>query len=447
MKDTYYLNEVTQTENICMTSSKSLFEILLITVISHGLCFANLPLLSDTHKPQVGSAKIYIPNPSMMGLNKPATQIRQTGPLQNRIYGHPGISNPNIHNHYRYLYSTYNYRRMSYPYLAYYGRGARNPGYFNFNQRSSSKDTKDNDSRDSQLKFTGARIINTKSSLEDKSEGRFSAKQFLKLWVKAAGPLKAPPSIRNGEIAVYMNTPLNENIRLITKVETVEDKEGISKFLVHYESKKPPEESSSFYSIDGQKPKGFMSAAIFAFRDQPIELVSSGSEDSPTSDYENSVEILEEREGSWAVQPLENYKKHEGSNITRNYTLRGPDDLSLIRSYFKVDHKTYVNLKSTDWDRELVYLTGRIYESPTKAVRKFDRKITSIYEWREKRETTKIKHYVEITEPLNSRETFDLESVDETQPYDLKFGYHWVRVGKPRNFAGLRTFSIRTGKE
>ena len=427
-----------------MTSVKKLFVALSIAMITHGLCMANLPILSDTNNPQASATNIYVPNPNMMGLNKPATPIRQTGPLQNRFYGHPNISNPGTYNHYRYLYSIYNYRRMSYPYLAYHGQGARNPGYFNFNRRSSSDKPKVDEPKRTELKFNGARIINTKSSLEDKSEGRYSAKQFLKLWVKAAGPFKAPPSIRNGEIAVYLNSPLNQDIRVITKVEIEGEEENISKFLVYYEAKKPPEINSSFYSLDGQKPKGFMSIAIFAFRDRPIELILAGSEETEVSEDQDTVEIIDQQEGSWAVIPLEEYKRREGSNITRNYTLRGPDDVAVLRQYLRISDKNYKELRSTDWERELVYLTGRIYKSPSRASAKFERKITNIYEWREKNKSTRIKHYVEITEPLESRETFDLESIDDTDPYNLTFAYHWVRVAKPRNFAGLRTFSIKT---
>ena len=423
-----------------MTSSRKHFVLLVLSVITSGICSANLPTISGTNKTQTGITNIYIPRPSMMGLNKPATPIRQTGPLQNRIYGHPGISSPGAYNHYRYLYSTYNYRRMAYPYLAYYGRGSRNPGYFNFNRRPSGSESKP---KNPELKFNGARIINTKSSLEDKSEGRYSAKQFLKLWVKAAGPFKAPPSIQNGEIAVYLNSPLDQDIRIITKVDTEGDDENISKFLVHYETRKPPKESSTFYSIDGQKPKGFMSAAIFAFRDRPIELILAGSEETESEEEQDSVTILWTRTGACELV-LSEYKKHEGSNITRNYTLRSGEDVSRLERYFKLKPKESELIRKTNWERELVYLTGRIYPHPDN---NFDRMITDVYEWREKNKSTQIKHYVEITEPIRSRETFDLDSIEPSESNNLTFNYHWVRVAKPRNFGGLRTFSIKSSKE
>ena len=73
--------------------------------------------------------------------------------------------------------------------------------------------------------------------------------------------------------------------------------------------------------------------------------------------------------------------------------------------------------------------------------------ITDVYEWREKNKSTQIKHYVEITEPIRSRETFDLDSIDPSESNNLTFNYHWVRVAKPRNFGGLRTFSIKSSKE
>tara|TARA_Y100000589_G_scaffold92202_1_gene87052 strand:+ start:4948 stop:5958 length:1011 start_codon:yes stop_codon:yes gene_type:complete len=333
---------------------------------------------------------------------------------------------------------------MAYPYMAYYGRGSRNPGYFNYNQRNSLKDQKVNNSSAPNLQFDGARIINTKSSLQEKIEGRFAYKQFLKLWVRAVGPLKAPPSIRNGETAVYLNTPSNEDVRVITKVQTETEGADIERILVHYEQKKAPEQSSSFYSLDGEAPKGFMSVAIFASQDKPIKLVLSGSEDSETQEDQKDVEILDQGTGSWAIQPLEVYKEHEGTNITRNYTLRKSDDLSQIRDFMRISNKDYDEIQSTDWERELVYLTGRVYKTNKDASDKFDRKITSIYEWREKNKSTQIKHYVEITEPLSSRETFDLESIEDSNFYSLFFGFHWVRAAKPRNFAGLRTFSIKT---
>ena len=225
-------------------------------------------------------------------------------------------------------------------------------------------------------------------------------------------------------------------------METEVESEEISKFLVHYELKKPPQESSSFYSIDGQKPKGFMSAAIFAFQERPIELVLAGSEETENSEDQNNVEILDQGTGAWKVR-LPEYRKHEGSNITRNYTLRSYDDLRQLVQYMGMLSEQLDDLRATDWERELIYLTGRIYEHPDN---NFDRLITDVYEWREKNKSTKIKHYVEITEPLDSRQTFDLESIDHSEPHKLTFNYHWVRVAKPRNFAGLRTFSIKSTK-
>ena len=87
--------------DVFMTSIRKLLVRSLFPSMIYGVCLANLPLLSDTNNSQLKTTNIYIPSPSMMGLNKPATPIRQTGPLQNRIYGHPGISNPNTYNHYQ----------------------------------------------------------------------------------------------------------------------------------------------------------------------------------------------------------------------------------------------------------------------------------------------------------------------------------------------------------
>ncbi len=429
-----------------MTSFAQLIHLFLFLGFISWNCFANLPILSNTDSSQAKITNIYVPNPSMMGLNQPATPIRQTGPLQGGIYGHSGVSSPPAYNHYRYLYSTYNYQRMSYPYMAYYGRGARNPGYFNFNRQRSKENEQLSNSENPELRFDGARIINTKSSLQDKLEGRFAAKQFLKLWIKAAGPLKAPPSIKDGETAVYLNTPSDQDVRIITKVQTETAGDAIERFLVNYELKKAPEQSSSFYSLDGQAPKGFMSVAIFAAQDRPIKLVLAGSEDTETQEDQKNVEILDQNSDSWALGSMKNYKEHEGTNITRNYTLRKSGDLGLLRKYMRIHYEDVLQIQSTDWERELVYLTCRMYQSSEEAKDKFDRKITDIYEWRQKTKSTQIKHYVEITEPLSSRDTFDLESVDESKNRDLHFGCHWVRVAKPRNFAGLRTFSIKTPK-
>ena len=50
-----------------------------------------------------------------------------------------------------------------------------------------------------------------------------------------------------------------------------------------------------------------------------------------------------------------------------------------------------------------------------------------------KNKSTQIKHYVEITEPIRSRETFDLDSIEPSESNNLTFNYHWVRwVAKPR---------------
>ena len=180
-------------------------------------------------------------------------------------------------------------------------------------------------------------------------------------------------------------------------MQTETDGDAIERFLVNYELKKAPEQSSSFYSLDGQAPKGFLSVAIFATQDKPIKLVLAGSEETETQEDQRNVEILDQNTDSWALGSLKNYKEHEGTNITRNYTLRKLDDLSLLRKYMRIHHEDLLEIKSTDWERELVYLTCRVYQSSKEAKEKFDRKITSIYEWREKTRSTQIKHYVEIT--------------------------------------------------
>ena len=124
-----------------MTSSRKLFVLLILSVIINGICSANLPIISGTNKTQTGITNIYIPSPSMMGLNKPATPIRQTDHYKTEFTDIQEYRVQCAYNHYRYLYSTYNYRRMAYPYLAYYGRGSRNPGYFNFNRLPSGNES------------------------------------------------------------------------------------------------------------------------------------------------------------------------------------------------------------------------------------------------------------------------------------------------------------------
>lgn len=420
---------------------------LLGLLISVSTTFCQLPVIGSTESNTGQIESIYKPGPSMLGLDRPMTQIKQTGPLRLPMYGNPNISSPTAYNHYNYLYSVYNYQRMAYPYLAYSGAGRRNPGYFNFN---SSKGKTDNSKRkpdSKELKFEGARIVNTESLLGEKMEGRFGAKQFLQLWVKAAGPLKPPPSIRNGETAVYFNTPLEEKSRIISNVKPeMSDDDSIKRILVAYKLQKQSNKEASFYSISNEKYKAFMSIAIFAAEDKPVKPILETNDDS--IDGQEGVELLAQGTDIWSIPDASEYVKNEGTNITRNYVIRNEEQLRKLSIYMDIQDSGAKKILETDWEREVVYITGRLFMSRHRGIPKFDRKIVSIFEWKQKQENAAIKHYVEIIEPIEARDrTVDLDKMTQAELEQLVFHLHWVRVAIPRNFDGLRTFSIRTSKD
>ena len=416
-------------------------------IISTSTAFSQLPVMIQSGSSAGQLESIYKPAPSMLGLDRPMTQIKQTGPLRSPMYGNPNISSPTSYNHYNYLYSVYNYQRMAYPYLAYSGRGRRNPGYFRFNGSTGKNSDIKRQSKTRELKFEGARIVNTQSLLADKMEGRFGAKQFLQLWVKAAGPLKPPPSIRNGETAVYFNTPLEEKSRVISNVKPdISDDDTLKRILVHYKLQEHDQKEASFYSISNEKYKAFMSVAIFAAEDKPVKPILEGQDDS--SEDQEGVEILEQGTGNWSIPEPSEYTKNEGTNITRNYVISNEQQLLRISKYIEIPEADLTKILETNWKKEVIYITGRLFMNRREGRSQFDRKIVSVSEWRHRPGLTRVKHYVEIVEPQKARDqSVDLDQMTQEDLEELVFYSHWVRVAIPRNFGGLKTFGIRSSKD
>lgn len=430
-----------------MKHPKSYRHILLVPLILQ-ICFAELPLMDPSSANQTLMAPIYQPGPSMLGLDQPMTSIRQTGPLRLPMYGNPNISAPAAYNHYNYLYSVYNYQRMAYPYLAYGGNGRRNPGYFNFNGSNSGDKTDEDKPRKREMKFNGARVLNVESLLADKMEGRFGSKQFLQLWVKAAGPLKPPPQIREGETAVYFNTPLDQKVRVISKVEPETEDDQTKRILVYYKLEQRDSKDTSFYNLTDEKFKAHMSVAIFAAEDKPVKPVLEESETpSDTENRENGVEILAQSKGVWPITSPADYVEHEGTNLTRNYVIKNASDLVNIAKYLRIPEDDMNKLLQTEWSKEVIYITGRLYPDEKKGKSDFDRIITSVLEWRS-RWSTSVQHFVEIVEPTQARNTsVKLDNLDDPSLKTVVFCAHWVRVAIPRNFNGLKTFSIKASKD
>jgi len=380
------------------------------------------------------STEIYVPSPQFKDLNRPTTEILDLPPMRN-YHGAPGIAAPGRYSHYQYLYfRPYNYRMQAYPYMYYQGRGQRNPGYFNWNQKP--KPTKPKP-----IRFEGAKILHSPSKSAENAQGQIEGPKFLAYWVQAVGINRTPPMLAKDQVAVFLNTGSNQPPRLIQKVQAVEKDGKIVRIEIRYQSKPKKDEKTSFYHTpENPSSKGILSVAIMKNLKVPIKFIDMTKEEEPEEEVEEEdrdpSKFLGDGKINCEITDLSRFRPASSSGAI-NTSIQDLEDLENVQKYLDFSRRRTRTLKNVDYEREIVYLTGRAYTNREKALELFQRKIIKVSDLG----SSKIRHLVEIEETAESKEENNLESA----PRDEKFWFsgHFVVVEKPKEYGGYR-FGVTT---
>jgi hypothetical protein len=368
-------------------------------------------------------AEIYVPGPQFKDLNRPVTGIRDL-PVLPQVYRGLGVAPPQPYSHYRYLYyGAFNYRMQSYPYQAFQGGGQRNPGYFAWN-----RNFKDPTSKKANRKLGKVQIITVASRLSEEMEGGISAKKLIPFWVQAVGFKRPPPVVSRRHRAAFLNTPSDKTPRIIRSVKISKVKGQSRNIRVSYSSS--PSESTRFYKNKDKDALAVLSLAIFEDLGAPVQFVELLKDDGQDKDSPPEAEFLASGRLSGLISNRSLYRPRSSSGAM-NLSLQSLEDLSNVRKYLDLSDRDSETLEDVDFEKEIVYLTGRAFPSRATALDLSDRKILRVSDMGSRR----IKHLVEVEEARKSRETVSLRDKGHDELY---FSGFFVVIERPRTYGGYR---------
>jgi len=326
---------------------------------------------------------------------------------------------------------------QNYPYLYYRGQGNRNPGYFNWNQKPQKPKPKPKP-----LQFTGAQILHSASKNPQDAQGQIEGPKFLTYWIQAVGLNRTPPMVGKDQVAVFLNTNSKKAPRLIQKVVPVEKKGKVEWIEVRFQSVKKDEKKPSFYQ-SSEGSKATLSVAIFKNLKVPIKFIDLSQKE----EEEEEVEENEEDERDPAKFLGAGRINCEITDLTRyrpastggalNTSIQDKEDLENLRKHLDIADSRVKTLTNVDYEREVVYLTGRAYTTREKALELYHRKIEKVSDLGSRR----IRHLVEIVESSESKEENNLSSAPRDE--EFWFSGHFVVVEKPKHYNGYR-FGVTT---
>jgi hypothetical protein len=379
-----------------------------------------------------GGAQIYTPGSGFFSpaagayddLARPSVPILDLPPLPS-VYNNTGVSYPQYYNQSNYLYNHYgyNYNMQPYPYMAYNATGAnRNMGYLNTNQRTATPKTS----------FDGARLLHSHAKIDQEVEGKVSRENFLKAWIQFAGVTQSPPAIARNEVCAFLTSKDAAQSRVIQNVELAE-KNGNKVIMVEY--KKENKAAGSFYSDpQNEDKKGYISCAIFKDTDHKIEFVDiseSSSTDTTADDTNRDEEFF--LDNGILMLSLKDPRIVEDRNSlgVLNYEILSDNDLVRLRKLNYDENSNFEKiLRDIDFEREVLYVTGRIFPTETVARRLATRRIVAVSDLTCGRA---IRHRVIVREEERSKESLTLDTEDEEEAKELRFRGHFVKVDRPRN--------------
>ncbi len=370
------------------------------------------------------STEIYVPGPQFKDLNRPVTDIRSL-PALPQVYRGLGVSSPRPYSHYNYLYyGAYNYRMQAYPYQVFAGGGRRSPHYFAWNQRSERfKGEKLGQ------KLGEVRIITVKSRLTHAVEGEISAKKLIPFWVQAVGFKRPPPMVSRRDRAAFLNTPGGSPPRIIQSVDFAKKRGKSPRIQVSF--KPSALKGARFYQEKDEDYSAVLSLAIFKNLDIPVEFSKMDDKKEPEEeDSSPDAEFLNSGRLGGEISDSALYRPRSNSGAM-DISLQSREDLRSIQKYLDLSDRDLRDLKEVDFEKEIVYLTGRAFSSRANALDLSDRKIVRVSDMGSRR----IKHLVEVEETRSSRERLSPEDKDHE---DLFFSGFYVVLERPRDYGGYR---------
>lgn len=411
-----------------------------LAFIFYGVCFSSDLLLSTmgsgntgTGSLSSGSPEIYVPGSGFFSpvpgayddLARPSVPILDLPPLP-QVYNSGNLSYPQYYNHSNYLYGHYgyNYNMQAYPYMAYNANDAnRNMGYLNTSTKQSTTQ---------KTNFDGARLLHSNAKIDQEIEGKVSRENFLKAWIQFAGVTQSPPTISQNEVCAFITSKDASVARVVQNVK-VQKKDNSEILVVEY--KKENKASGSFYSDPQNEGKtGYISGAIFKNTDHKIEFVEIKSNTATATTTTTS----KEEEGFFLdsgmlLFSLKDPRIIEDRNSlgALNYEILSDNDLVRLRKLNYDENTNFEKiLRDINFEREVLYVTGRIYTDETTARRIGTRRISSI---KDTSCNNSVRHQIIIKEDEKSKEAQELNSSDEKKAKEMRFRGHFVRTDRPKN--------------
>ncbi|MCO4781305.1 MAG: hypothetical protein KC646_03215 [Candidatus Cloacimonetes bacterium] len=347
------------------------------------------------------------------GLNAPSQSIQQ---LPNkRLYQSNVITSPNAYNHYNRLYfNSYNYRMPSYPYIPYQGTGSRNPGYFQ---------TKKPKKSEKPQTFSKPRIqhVDTKSDQSGKGVIKGS-KVNPGMWMQIAGFTTQMPSVSKNDLVAYYATKKDETpIKIVDVVQKKID--DSTKIVVIYskDAEKP------FYTNDPPKvenKQGLLSIAIFPDTKQDVVFVDKSKLSALDRDTHDTEFLdtghISEKAGTKTLQLQASSSKSINISLSK--------ELDIVNKTADIDIDPDI-FKDINFEREIVFITGRIFTTERAAKRNSSAKIVKI---EDSTSSSKTSMNIYIEESAQGIEDSIQEVSDAGEKTDYWFKGHYVVSEKPK---------------
>ncbi|MCJ8346268.1 hypothetical protein MJH12_12055 [bacterium] len=295
------------------------------------------------------------------GLNAPTQSIQQ---LPNkRLYQSGVVSYPAGYNHYNRLYfNSYNYRMPVYPYIPYQGKGARDPRYFQNRKKKPA----------GKQKFSKARIQHIKIKSEQSSKGVIEGRKVNPaMWFQMAGFKTQMPSVAKNDVVAYYATKKDETpIKIIDVLE--KDVDGETKIVVVYKK----QDDQPFYRNTPPKAEnkeGLLSIAIFPNTKQEIVFVDQSKLKSLEAEDENSEFLDSGYISEMAGRKTKSLQKSSSKSINITFS----KELDIVNKIADIDINPDI-FDDVDFDRQIVFLTGRLFTSSRAAKQDSSAKIVKI---------------------------------------------------------------------
>lgn len=347
------------------------------------------------------------------GLNAPSQSIQQ---LPNkRLYQSNVVTSPNAYNHYNRLYfNSYNYRMPTYPYIPYKGTGKRNPGYFQ---------TKKTEKGDKAQEFSKARIQHIQTKTDQSGKGVIKGSKVNPgMWIQIAGFTTQMPSVSKHDLVAYYATKKGETpIKIVDVIQKKVD--DSTKIVVIYskDNEKP------FYTNappKAENKQGLLSFAIFPDTKQDVVFVdksklSALDKETTESEFLDNG-FISEKAGSKTLKLQRSSSKSINISISK--------EIEIVNKTADIDIDPDI-FKDVNFDREIIFITGRVFIDSRNAKRNATAKITKI---EDSKSSSKTSMNIYIEESSDGIDTSIQELSEAGSQEEYWFKGHYVVSEKPK---------------